>query len=57
MGKRKRTEAEILESVERLLIMFMVKNGVNSEDIAKATQMASRTIRNLYPKGGTYEKK
>ena len=50
MPKKVRSEKEILESIEKLLVLLLVKQGLKSEDIAKATEAGASTIRKLYPK-------
>lgn len=50
MSKKMRSEKEILESIEKLLILLLVKNGLKSEDIAKVIGSGASTIRKMYPK-------
>ena len=50
MTKKNRSEKEILESMEKLLILLLVKNGIKSNDIAKVTGFGASTIRKIYPK-------
>lgn len=50
MPKRIRSEKDVLESIEKLLILLLIKQGLKSDDIAKVTGGGSSTIRKMYPK-------
>ena len=43
------TEVNELETIKKLLIVFLLNDGVGQEIIAKVTGMAPKTIRNQFP--------
>lgn len=50
MPKKIRSDTEIFESIEKLLILLLIKQGLKSDDIAKVTGGGSSTIRKMYPR-------
>jgi hypothetical protein len=46
--------AKELQAIKRLMILFMIRNGLNQDDIAKALEMDRSTVSKMF--GGTGRK-